>query len=198
LLIKRRELAAQPVKIKKLSPKMVNIPAGSFMMGSNNGGSDEKPVHRVTIRAFKMSEAEVTFAQWDACVSDRGCSHKPSDQGWGRGQRPVINVSYNDITGQFIPWLNRETGKDYRLPTEAQWEYAARAASTTKYSFGDSESALCQYANHADTSTDYRWRNQSCSDGIGQKTAAVKSYQGNAFGLFDMKWFNRSGHQLRR
>ena len=100
--------------------------------------ADERPVHRVRIKAFLLGKTEVTFAQWDACVAAGGCRRKPDDEGWGRGNRPVINVSWEDITEQFIPWLNKTTGKRYRLPTEAEWEYAARAGSESKYSWGNS------------------------------------------------------------
>ena len=152
------------------------IPAGSFRMGDIQGGgySDEKPVHRVRIKAFLLGKTEVTFAQWDACVAAGGCSRRPSDEGWGRGSRPVINVSWKDITEQFIPWLNKVTGKRYRLPTEAEWEYAARAGSESKYSWGNSIG-----------------RNKANCDGCGSrwddsKTAPVASFAANAFGLYDM------------
>jgi formylglycine-generating enzyme required for sulfatase activity len=76
----------------------------------------------VTIeRPFAVGKYEVTFAEWDACVTAGGCDHKPGDQGWGRGRRPVFGVSWNDITRQYLPWLNRKTGKSYRLLTEAEW-----------------------------------------------------------------------------
>ena len=157
-------------------PQMVYIPASSFRMGDIQGGgdSDEKPVHRVSIKAFLMSATEVTFAQWDACVAAGGCSHKPSDRGWGRGSRPVINVSWKDITEQYIPWLNKKNSKRYRLPTEAEWEYAARAGSETKYSWGNSIG-----------------NNKANCDGCGSRwdysqTAPVASFAANAFGLYDM------------
>ncbi|WP_051219850.1 SUMF1/EgtB/PvdO family nonheme iron enzyme [Rheinheimera baltica] len=163
---------------------MVTIPAGSFMMGSNYdtyyfGIQDTKPVHQVNINTFKLMEGEVTFAQWDACISAGGCWHKPDDEGWGRGNRPVIKVSYNDITQQFIPWLNKLTGQTYRLPSEAEWEYAARAGSTTKYSWGDSIN--CSLARYGQSS--YKDGGEC---GKGGKTVPVKSYQANAFGLYDM------------
>ena len=152
------------------------IPAGSFRMGDiqGGGGSDEKPVHRVRIKAFLLGKTEVTFAQWDACVAAGGCSHKPSDEGWGRGSRPVINVIWKDITEQFIPWLNKTTGKRYRLPTEAEWEYAARAGSETKYSWGNSIGRNKANCNGCGS----RWDNS--------KTAPVASFATNGFGLYDM------------
>ena len=145
-------------------------------MGNIQGGgdSDEKPVHRVSVKAFLLGKTEVTFVQWDACVAAGGCSHKPGDRRWGRGNRPVMRVSWKDITEQFIPWLNKTTGKRYRLPTEAEWEYAARAGSETKYSWGNSIG-----------------RNRANCDGCGSRwddsqTAPVGSFAANAFGLYDM------------
>ena len=177
------KLAAQRCDV---CPEMVLIPAGSFRMGDLSGGgaSDAKPVHRVEVKAFALGKTEVTFAEYDAFA--RATNRElPSDNGWGRGTHPVINVSWNDATA-YVEWLSKKTGKSYRLPGESEWEYAARAGSTTKYSFGNSERELCRYANHADTSTDYDWRNESCSDGVGKQTAPVGSYEMNAFGLHDM------------
>ena len=117
---------------------------------------------------------------------DGGCGgDRPDDEVWGRGNRPVINVSWDDIQG-FIGWMNDKTGGNFRLPTEAEWEYAVRADSTTKYHFGDSEAQLCRYANHADSSTDFSNINKTCSDGVGERTATVGCYQPNVFGLHDM------------
>jgi formylglycine-generating enzyme required for sulfatase activity len=97
---------------------MVVVPAGKFMMGSEEY-SDAKPVHKVTItKPFAVGKFEVTFAEWDACVFKGGCKHGPSDNGWGRGERPVINVSWNDINVEYLPWLLRTTSKYYRLLTE--------------------------------------------------------------------------------
>ena len=152
------------------------IPAGIFRMGDiqSAGRDSEKPVHRVSIKAFLLGKTEVTFAQWDACVAAGGCSHKPGARFWGRGNRPVINVSWKDIAEQYIPWLNKTTGNRYRLPTEAEWEYAARAGSETKYSWGNSIGT-----------------NKANCDGCGSrwddsKTAPVASFAANAFGLYDM------------
>jgi hypothetical protein len=89
-------------------PKMVKIPAGSFRMGCVSGencSSDEKPVHKVTVAAFEMAATELTFEQWDACVADDGCNHYPDDEGWGRGNLPLINVSFDDIQ-EYLTWLN--------------------------------------------------------------------------------------------
>ena len=155
---------------------MVSIPGGTFRMGDLNGGGNdrERPVHSVTVPAFKLGKHEVTFAQWDACVADGGCGgYQPDDKGWGRGNRPVIYVSLDDVQG-FIRWLNSKTGGNFRLPTEAEWEYAARAGSTTAYSWGNSIGS-----------------NRANCDGCGSRwdydrTAPVGSFSANAWGLHDM------------
>ena len=171
-----------------LAGEMVLIPGGTFMMGdmSGDGYENEQPVHEVTVPAFRMGKHEVTFALWDACVEDGGCNgYSPDDEGWGRGNRPVINISWEDVR-LFINWLNSKTSGGYRLPSEAEWEYAARAGSATKYYFGDDEAQLCRYANHADASTYEYWRNETCDDGVSEGTAEVGRYQPNEFGLYDM------------
>ncbi len=171
-------------------PKMVVLPTGSFMMGSPQSEAerdhDEGPQRRVIIRKlFAVGKFEVTFDEWDACVSDGGCRYRPGDQGWGRGRRPVINVSWDDGKA-YISWLSRKTGKAYRLLSEAEWEYAARAGTSTRFQSGDRKKDLCRYANAADRSTSFGWKNKDCSDGVGEKTASVGSYKSNAFGLHDM------------
>ena len=173
---------------RSLAGEMILIPGGTFMMGdiSGEGCKDERPVHEVTVPAFRMGKYEVTFALWDACVEDGSCgSYFPDDEGWSRGNRPVINISWENVQ-LFIDWLNSKTSGGYRLPSEAEWEYAARAGGATKYHFGNDESQLCRYANHADASTDSDWRNETCDDGVSEGTAEVGRYQPNEFGLYDM------------
>jgi formylglycine-generating enzyme required for sulfatase activity len=163
---------AAEAALEKLAGKLVKIPSGSFQMGSNES-ADEKPIHRVNISSFTMQEHEVTWAQYQQCIDAGACPNNDSDggdNGWGKGNRPVINVSWNDIMQKYIPWLNKQTGKRFRLPSESEWEYAARAGSTTKYSWGNSASTI--KANYSDSGK--------------RKTVAVKSYAPNAFGLYDM------------
>jgi formylglycine-generating enzyme required for sulfatase activity len=158
-------------------PALVVVRAGKFSMGSPEGDKDhsrdEGPQHEVTIaKPFAVGKTEVTFAEWDACVAAGGCQKAP-DSGWGRGDRPAINVSWDDAK-QYVAWLSRITGKEYRLLSEAEWEYAARAGTTTTYSWGD----------------DIGKGNANC-DGCGsqwdnRQTAPVGSFKPNAFGLHDM------------
>ena len=115
---------------------MVVIPPGEFLMGATpaeSGGQFlEVPKHRVSIRqAFALGKYEVTFAQWDTCVADRGCSHRPDDEHWGRDARPVMRVSWMDAQ-EYLRWLSRMNGTADRLTSEAEWEYAARAGTTTE------------------------------------------------------------------
>jgi formylglycine-generating enzyme required for sulfatase activity len=121
-------------------PEMVVVPAGEFMMGSPlneaERSNDEGPQHKVTIgKPFAAGKFEVTFAEWDTCVAAGGCKHKPSDQGWGKGMHPIINVSWDDVK-EYGSWLANKTRRTYRLLSEAEWEYAARDGTTTAFSTG--------------------------------------------------------------
>ncbi|WP_295577792.1 bifunctional serine/threonine-protein kinase/formylglycine-generating enzyme family protein [uncultured Lamprocystis sp.] len=126
-------------------PEMIRVPAGTFLMGSPASEperySNEGSQHQVQIPAFELGKTEVTFAQWDACVAANGCAHRPEDEGWGRGTRPVIDVSWHDAQA-YVQWLSAKTGRAYRLPSEAEWEYAARAGTNTPFSTG-----RCKYLN---------------------------------------------------
>lgn len=152
-------------------PELIVVPAGEFMMGSNED-KDEQPIHKVTIaRRFAISKFEVTFDEWDACVAHGGCTYRPGDNGWGRARQPAINISWDDAK-IYVAWLSKQTGKDYRLLTEAEWEYAARAKTTTRYTFGDSGAALGEHAWYSNNS-------DSRPHPVGKKMP-------NAFGLHDM------------
>ena len=157
--------------------EMVLIPGGTFRMGdlSGAGQDNERPVHSVEVPSFRIGKYEVTFAQWDACVAGGGCrGYRPDDGGWGRDNRPVVHVSWNDAQS-FIDWLNdNTTGGGYRLPTEAEWEYAVRADGATIYSWGNgivSNKANCDGCRN-------RWD--------GDRTAPVGTFAANAWGLHDM------------
>jgi len=147
-------------------PEMVSVPPGSFLMGGSR---------KVTIaRPLAVGKTEVTFAQWDACVAERGCTYRPNDEGWGRGAQPLMNVTWEN-TREYLAWLKRKTGRDYRLLTEAEWEYVARAGSTTEYFWGDGDTEICQYAA-VDRGGD------GCGKG---KPLPAGQLRANAFGLYD-------------
>jgi formylglycine-generating enzyme required for sulfatase activity len=166
-------------------PQMVVIPAGRYLMGSELYAR-EQPQHPVNFTTtIAVGVFETTFDEWDACVRDGGCVHNsaPSDEGWGRGRRPVINVSWNDAK-EYVAWLSRKTGKVYRLLTEAEWEYAARAGSTTTYSWGDR--ITCGNASYdggrgSDCAAHTGWFSFSL-----RGTQPVGTYSANRWGLHDM------------
>jgi formylglycine-generating enzyme required for sulfatase activity len=158
---------------KRGCPQMVVIPEGSFTIGSpeGQGHDDEHPQHEVTIaKPLAVGKYEVTFAEWDACVAAGACQ-KSSDGGFGRGPRPVINVNWSDAE-QYVTWLSKLTGRAYRLLSEAEWEYAARAGTRTLFSFGDDDAAL----------GDYGWYSENSPN----RTRPVGERKPNAFGLYDM------------
>ena len=168
-------------------PEMVVVPAGTFRMGcmeEDDCPETELPVHEVRVSKFALGKYEVTFEEYDRFA--KAAEHRlPEDFGWGRGNQPVLNVSWNDAH-KYVKWLSHETGEEYRLPSEAEWEYAARAGSDGAFSFGNEASKLCDYANHADSSTEYSWRNTSCSDGFAKQTSEVGHFLANLWGLHDM------------
>ena len=165
-------------------PEMVVIPAGSFMMGSppseEGRFGNEGPVHRVTIQdPLPVGRHEVTFAEWDACSRGGGCLHVPDDRGWGRGNRPVINVSWKDAQS-YVGWLSRKTGKTYRLLSESEWEYAARAGTTAPFHYGGTLSTV--QANY-----DGNFAYGSGREGeYREKTVPVGSFPPNEFGLHNV------------
>lgn len=143
----------------------------TYQMGSNDGGDNEKPVHQITFDYdFAIAKYPVTFEEYDLYCEAKGIK-KPNDEGWGRGKRPVINVSWNDAT-DYCKWLSEQTGHRYRLPTEAEWEYACRAGTTTKWNFGDDWKELGKYA----------WYNPNNS----RRTNEVGKKEPNPWGLYDM------------
>jgi formylglycine-generating enzyme required for sulfatase activity len=138
---------------------MVPVPAGSFLLGSPDNEPQRKPYEgpqqQVTLASFAIGASEVTFGQWDACVAEGGCGgYAPADKGWGRGERPVMSVNWRDADA-YVKWLSRKTGRAYRLPTEAEWEYAARAGTTTAYWWGAAyDAARTPLGKTADAASD--------------------------------------------
>jgi formylglycine-generating enzyme required for sulfatase activity len=143
-----------------------------------------------------MSRHEVTFDQYDAFCEATG-REKPDDGGWGRGSRPVINVSWEDAR-DYAAWLSEQSSAEYRLPTEAEWEYAARAEEQAAYYWGNDTEQGCQHGNVHDEASSalnqFSLKSWPCNDGYGQ-TAPVGMFAANGFGLYDMagniwEWVN--------
>ncbi len=190
-------------------PQMVALPAGAFLMGSPEGEpgriAREGPQHRVAIpRAFAVGRFELTVGQYRDFAEAAGLADPEScriyvDEEWSDGvgsnfrspgypqgdDYPAMCISWDEAQA-YVVWLSEQTGESYRLLTEAEWEYAARAGSTSRFHFGDDASQLCAYANGADLASSYERRNLACSDDVGARAAQVGSYQPNDFGLFDM------------
>lgn len=154
-------------------PEMVVVPAGLFIMGLGGKIPREGPPHRVTIaKPFAIGRFEVTFDQWQACLDDGACSIDPDDHKWGRGDRPVINVNYNHVM-EYIGWISAKSGHPYRVPSEAEWEYAHRGGTVTAYPWGNDAGE--NKANCKDCGSE--WSAYS--------TAPVGSFEPNPFGLYD-------------
>ena len=184
----RQQRARQPgarLRDCEACPELVVVPSGSFTMGSPETEwgrfNNEGPQRRVTIaEPFAVGVYEVTFGEWDACVSEGGCNgYQPNGEGWGRGVYPVINVSWDDARA-YVQWLSQRTGKRYRLLSESEWEYVARAGTMEPFHTGETISA--DQANY-DSSYTY---------GSGQKgryrgrTVQVGTFSPNAFGLHEV------------
>ncbi len=165
------------LSIGGLGPGMMVIPSGVLLMGSPESeagrSSGESPQHEVRIGSFAMGKYEVTFDEYDRFAEATG-RDKPDDRGWGRGKRPVTYVSWVDA-GAYTAWLSEQTGQNYRLPTEAEWEYATRGGTTTRYSWGDTID--CNKAR-------YGWLSDEC--GKQESTDEVGTFPANPFGLHDV------------
>ena len=162
------------LKVGGQGPVMVELPADSFEMGSagNSLNFDEGPRHQVNVPAFSISKHEVTFTEYDKFARATG-RRLPYDESWGRGDHPVINVSWSDARA-YARWLSKQSGKTYRLPSESEWEYAARAGSVTRFWWDDGSDNL--HANCFNCGSEW--------DSL--RTATVGSFEANAFGLHDM------------
>ena len=184
--LERRKREAAPVRAPSVQaqrvrsfkdcpecPEMVVLKKGTFIMGGKVT-DNEKPRHPVFIKKpFAISRYEITFDEWEACILGGGCKHNPHDHNWGRGRQPVMNIDFHMAEG-YAKWLSKKTGKPYRLPSEAEWEYAARGGTTTEYWFGDDPG-------------DGRINCRKCGTlWSGHRNAPVGQLEPNPFGLYDM------------
>jgi len=198
-----------------IAPSVVTIPAGTFIMGSDAGGGLKlfhSPAHKVSVKTFQLSQYEVTVKEFRAFVVVT--KHKTRAECWKRKAgtheiemvagswdlpayapsefHPVMCIGLDDALA-YSAWLSQKTGHHYRLPTEAEWEYAARAGSNDNYFFGNDEKQLCEYANVLDKTgaraferdLGVAWTGVDCDDHA-EYTAIIGMYKPNAFGLFDM------------
>lgn len=175
-------------------PPMVLVPAGGIWVGAHPADPDAQPDERPRCwvhlpRPFAMSRTPVTFAQWEACRADDGTRHQPGDANWGRGDRPVIHVSWHDAQ-EYVAWLSRKTGQRFRLPTEAEWLHAfwAGEPQEARYPWGD-DLGFRQLRHHA-------WYGENAQG----STQAVGQHQANAWGLSDMlgnvaEWLDDAYHR---
>ncbi len=176
-----RPISVSHFQDSDILPEMVGIPPGEFLMGANDDDDKfasvlEMPRHKVEINyPFAISLSPVTFEQWDAFADNGYPAYKPDDNGWGRGRLPVCRVSWNDAQA-YAMWISKQTGRAYRLPSEAEWEYCCRAGTTSTFSTG--EQISIQQAN-------FLFLDFGDRPGLG-RPAPVASYAANAFGLYDM------------
>ncbi len=172
------------------TPELVLLPGGNFRMGDSlgNGLAYERPAHPVRIAPFALGRHEVTFAQWQACVDAGGCrSFVPSAEVKG-ADRPVVQVSWDEVQ-DYVAWLSARTRRSYRLPSEAEWEYAVRANKPDQFTWGNVGTEVCSNANAFDQSghraqPQWTWQ-EECEDGYAT-TAPVGSFPPNAWGFHDM------------
>jgi formylglycine-generating enzyme required for sulfatase activity len=196
-----QERALKPMDAFKecgICPQMVVIPAGSFIMGSPKSEvgriGNEGPQHEVTIaHQFAIGAYAVTFDEWDSCVADGGCNGYWSvdERHWGRGRRPVINVSWNDAH-DYVVWLSKKTGRPYRLLSEAEREYVTRAGTTTPFWWGSS--IVTSQANY---DGDYPYRGGPKGE-YRHQTIPVDSFLPNPWGLYQVhgnvaEWWRTAG-----
>ena len=172
------------------TPEMVSFGGGSFKMGDQfgNGLDYEKPVHDVRIAPFALGRYEISIAEWQRCVDAKGCTAASADNEGKPRNHPVVGISWSQAQ-DYAAWLSRRSGKRYRLPSEAEWEYAARAGNRDQFTWGNWGATVCSYANALDRAgarahPQMSWYTD-CDDGFAT-TAPVGSFPPNAWGLYDM------------
>jgi formylglycine-generating enzyme required for sulfatase activity len=188
-LSRNEETAVRPLdhfKECEPCPEMVVVPAGQFMMGAREdetgSTADERPQHQVNFtQSFGVARFPVTLSEWDACAAARGCSYRPSDQSWGRGTQPVINILWDDAR-EYVAWLSRTTARTYRLLSESEREYVARAGTTTAYWWGDQFEPA--QANSAPGNR--LLFSASTGDIARPRTMPVRSFAPNPWGLYQV------------
>ena len=179
-------------------PELVSIAPGEFMVGPEGRSTAQQAITAVETKKvvvdkpFAIGRYEITFDDWQRCVDAGGCKSQPADDGWGRGRLPVIHVSYNDISEQYLPWLSKVTGFTYRLPTEAEWELASQGGNKSSRGgiteVGSNVQVACSYGNSSDVAAKMRetiWAGVGCNDGF-LYTAPAGSLKSNSLGIFDM------------
>ena len=165
----------------KSCPEMITVPRGMYIMGLGGKKHHGPPTRVIIDKAFAIGRYEVTFTEWFACVSEQGCQHQPDDHKWGANRRPVINITWTQAKN-FIRWLRLKTGHKYRLPSEAEWEYSARAGTTTQFWWGDDPGNNMANCRDCESKICCSAKKHSCCS---KSTRPVGSFPANQFGLYD-------------
>ncbi len=162
-------------------PEMISVPKGFYVMGLGGKNRHGPPSRIIINKSFAVGRYEVKFSEWLQCVKEKGCHHQPDDHNWGAHERPVININLTQ-TKNFTRWLSSKTGYKYRLPSEAEWEYVARAGTTTKFWWGDNPGYGMANCRDCKSRVCCSPKNHSCCS---KSTKPVGSFPPNQFGLYD-------------